>query len=327
MGLLSLFKRQSPPPAEPAPTPDAVSAARTRARRRLIGATVLLGLGIVGFPLLFETQPRPIPVDIPIEVPRKDSLPPLAMPAPMASAPGAVVADGAPADAPRPPAAEAGASGVRPPAPAAAEIVERPDEQGRERQPAAAASAARAGAAAAVVAAAPVVAAVAAAAGASRPAAASAHEAAPKPAPADPAAAKPAASKAAAPAAKPASGASKPAAKPASAASKPAAAKTDNAEAARARALLEGRTPAASAPTAGSARVVVQVGAFTDADKLREARHKVEKLGFKTYTQVVDTDGGKRTRVRVGPFASKAEADKAAARLKGAGLPAAILTL
>ncbi|OYV01821.1 MAG: sporulation protein, partial [Burkholderiales bacterium PBB5] len=95
MGLLSLFKRQSPPPAEPAPTPDAVSAARTRARRRLIGATVLLGLGIVGFPLLFETQPRPIPVDIPIEVPRKDGLPPVAMPAPMASAPGAVVADGA----------------------------------------------------------------------------------------------------------------------------------------------------------------------------------------------------------------------------------------
>ena len=73
--------------------------------------------------------------------------------------------------------------------------------------------------------------------------------------------------------------------------------------------------------------MVVQVGAYTDADKLREARQKVERLGLKTYTQVIEADGGKRTRVRVGPFASRAEADAAAARLKAAGLPVAILTL
>jgi len=71
----------------------------------------------------------------------------------------------------------------------------------------------------------------------------------------------------------------------------------------------------------------VQVGAFADPAKLAEARHKLEKLGLKTYTQVVTADGAKRTRVRVGPFATKAEADKAAARIKAAGLPAAILTL
>ncbi len=45
-----------------------VEAARTRARRRLIGALVLLVAGVIGFPLLFETQPRPLPVDTPIEV-------------------------------------------------------------------------------------------------------------------------------------------------------------------------------------------------------------------------------------------------------------------
>ncbi|MEO7854874.1 MAG: SPOR domain-containing protein, partial [Rubrivivax sp.] len=44
-----------------------VLAARTRARRRLIGAVVLLGIGIVAFPLIFETQPRPVAVDLPIE--------------------------------------------------------------------------------------------------------------------------------------------------------------------------------------------------------------------------------------------------------------------
>ena len=53
-------------------TSAAVEAARTRARRRLIGAGVLLLAGVIGFPLLFETQPRPLPVDTPIEVRPRD---------------------------------------------------------------------------------------------------------------------------------------------------------------------------------------------------------------------------------------------------------------
>jgi DedD protein len=72
---------------------------------------------------------------------------------------------------------------------------------------------------------------------------------------------------------------------------------------------------------------VVQVGAFSDARTLREARQKVEGLGLKTYTQVIDTAAGQRTRVRVGPFASRADAEAAAKTIKGGGLPAAILTL
>ena len=87
------------------------------------------------------------------------------------------------------------------------------------------------------------------------------------------------------------------------------------------------RCAASSAASAASARVVVQVGAYTDADKLHDARKKLEGLGFKTYTQVVEGAGAKRTRVRVGPFATRAEADKAAARIKASGLPVAILTL
>jgi DedD protein len=72
---------------------------------------------------------------------------------------------------------------------------------------------------------------------------------------------------------------------------------------------------------------VVQVGAYTDAATLRAARAKVEKLGLKTYTQVIEGDAGKRTRVRLGPYATRAEADAAAAKLKGAGLPANVLAL
>ena len=72
---------------------------------------------------------------------------------------------------------------------------------------------------------------------------------------------------------------------------------------------------------------MVQAGAYTDSATLREARQKVEKLGLKTYTQVIESDAGSRTRVRVGPFDSREEADKAAARIKSAGLAANVLTL
>ncbi len=81
MGLLSFFKREDKPSgAGSSEAGDAVREARTRARRRLIGAVVLLVIGVIGFPLVFETRPRPIPVDIPIEIPRKDVAAPLPMP-------------------------------------------------------------------------------------------------------------------------------------------------------------------------------------------------------------------------------------------------------
>jgi len=80
-------QKRDPAPDKPTIEPaDAVQQARTRARQRLIGAIVLLAIGVIGFPLVFETQPRPIPVDIPIEIPRRDALPPLAMPPPRPAA-------------------------------------------------------------------------------------------------------------------------------------------------------------------------------------------------------------------------------------------------
>ena len=74
-------------------------------------------------------------------------------------------------------------------------------------------------------------------------------------------------------------------------------------------------------------RFVVQVGAYNDAERLKVARQKVEKLGYKSYTQDVDTTTGKRTRVRVGPFATRQEAEAVAVKVKGAGLQANILVL
>ena len=92
----------------------------------------------------------------------------------------------------------------------------------------------------------------------------------------------------------------------------------------KANALLDGKEVAKS-PEA--VRSVVQVGAFADAAKAKEARSKLEHAGLKTYTQEVDTKEGKRIRVRVGPFASKEEADKAAEKIRKLHLPTSVLKL
>ncbi|MBT9458488.1 MAG: SPOR domain-containing protein [Burkholderiaceae bacterium] len=255
MGLLSIFKRNSEGREAPAAKPvtdaaDAVQQLRVRARRRLIGAAVLVAIGIIGFPLVFETQPRPIPVDLPIEIPRKEAAAPLPMPA-----------------APQPVASEAIAK--------PAIITETRD--GEE---------------------APLVA-------KSEPAAPTVEKAASKPAP-------------------------KLADKVADKVADKAVEKAKPAEAARVQALLEGKAAASAADKKASdaaGRFIVQVGAFGEANAAREARLKVEKLGLKTYTQVIESAEGKRTRVRVGPFATREEADKASGRIRAAGLPAAILTL
>ncbi len=248
MGLLSLFQRGNLPAPGAAEAGDPVQIARVRARRRLIGATVLVIAGVIGFPLVFETQPRPVPLDIPIEIPRRDVAAPLVLPAA------------------RTPATQAASGQVT--APREEIVTETRAEAGKPVPPPTAASH-------------------------PKPAAApSLPEAAP---------AKPVAQ-----------------ARPASAA--------QAADSSRAQALLEGRPeerkPAAKADDtkAATGRFIVQVGAYADAAAAREMRAKVEKLDLKTYTQVVETSSGSRTRVRVGPFASREEADKALAKVRGAGL-------
>jgi DedD protein len=229
--------------------PESVEAIRTRARHRLIGAAVLVLIAVIGFPVLFDTQPRPIAVDIPIQIPDRNKAKPLTAPAPAA--------------APSPTAVSGPVTPASTPVKAAAASPEKP-----------AASSAVASAAT----------------------------------PAEPApAAKPEAQAAAKPA---------PAAKPE--------AQADNG--AKARAILEGK-PVQVAAATDAGRYVVQVGAFADATKAREARLKVERAGLKTYTQVAETSEGKRTRVRVGPFGTRAEAAQAADKIKGLDLPAAILSL
>jgi DedD protein len=177
---------------------ESVDAMRRRARHRLIGASVLVILGVVGFPLLFDTQPRPVSVDIAVDIPDRANSKPLV-------------------DTSKQKPLSAGAG------------LDAKEEVVTESKPEVKAEA-------------------------------------------------------------------KPDAKP-----------SDSKDT--------------------GARFVVQVGAFSDEAKVREVRAKVEKEGIKTYTNIAQTKEGARTRVRVGPFTSRDEADKVARKIKQLQLQPQVLTL
>ncbi len=259
MGLFSIFKRKAdakPGAVAAGPTPGGVQQARTRARQRLVGAVVLVAVGVIAFPLVFESQPRPLPVDIPISIPSKDGAPALVMPSAR----------------PLPPVVEA----VSPPAKPAAEAVKL--ETGT----------------------------------------------APAPVPVEP----PPAPKASAPAvaAPEPVEAPKKASAPTSAMT-PSPAAAAGVDAARAKALLEGKPVAVKEVAKEGARFVVQVGAFAEAAAAQDTRARLEKLGLKTFTQVTETATGNRTRVRLGPFATREEAERVLAKTKAAGVNGVVLTL
>ena len=193
---------------------QSVEALRRRARHRLIGASVLVLVAVVGFPLLFDTQPRPVSVDIAVVIPDRATSKPLVA------------------------------------SPAASKVVPLSAGSGLD----------------------------------------------PKEEVVD---------------------LSKSSVKPDS--------KIDD--------KLESKTEASAPKPAASeskdtlTRFVVQVGAFSDEAKARDVRAKLEKAGFKTYTHVADTKEGKRTRVRVGPFGTRDEADKVAQKIKQLQLQPAVLSL
>lgn len=213
------FRKGGDEQTAPAAQPESVEVLRRRAKNRLIGSAILVLIGVIGFPLLVDKQPRPVSVELPIEIPDKNKVLPLAAPPAPAAAESL------------PPAPSATASGV----------VTQAESAPAEK-----------------------------------------------------------------PAAKPEPRATKPEVK---AEAKPEAKKTE--------------TP----KPATDSRYVVQVGSFAEETRAREARAKLERAGLKNYTQAVETKEGKRIRVRAGPFASKAEAERAAEKIKKLDLPASVLSL
>lgn len=66
----------------------------------------------------------------------------------------------------------------------------------------------------------------------------------------------------------------------------------------------------ATPPAAAKVGFAVQVGAFGDATEAGAMREKLRAAGFTAFTETVDTDKGKLTRVRVGPVLDRAAADQ-----------------
>jgi len=231
---------------------ESVEVIRKRARHRLMGSVVLVLGAVVGLPLLFDSQPRPVAIDTPIVIPDRNQTSPLSATAGSAKtgaikeglAQDQVIAAGQTGAAKS---AVTNSAGLDP-----HEEVVTKDSKAEVRQ---------------------------------EPKPELKAEAKPEP-------------------------------------------KSENnpdpKEAAKAKALLDGK----EAPKAGDAvRSVVQVGAYADLAKAKEARAKLESAGFKTYTQEIDTKDGKRIRVRVGPFATKEEADKTAEKIRKLNLQTSVLKL
>ncbi len=251
------FRKDGAEPAAPAPAAESLDTMRKRARHRLMGAAALVLVGVIGFPLLFDSQPRPIDVNIAINIPEKNKA------APLAASPAVVATSQTQAPPPKPEPVEKETL-VNPAPSQKAGVVAA---LGNPENAAAAKTSTQA----------PTM-------GDAKPD----SKTEPKPV-------------------------AKPEPKPTT-------------EAAKAQTLLEGKEPVAATSTPGL-RYVVQVGAFAESQKAHDARQTLEKAGLKTYTQVIGSSDSKRTRVRVGPFANRAEADKAAEKIKSLNLPAAVLTL
>ena len=85
--------------------------------------------------------------------------------------------------------------------------------------------------------------------------------------------------------------------------------------------------PGVPAPAVSrSGRYFVQVGAFGSGDAARKLVAQLEADGYATQVAPVTRGGKTLHRVRVGPAASRADAQQLAERLKSRGLPATLVT-
>ena len=239
---------------------ESVEVIRKRARHRLMGSVVLVLGAVVGLPLLFDSQPRPVAIDTPIVIPDRNQISPLSATA--GSAKTGAIKEGLAQDQ----VIAAGQTGAAKSAVTNSAGLD-PHEEVVPKD--------------------------------SKPEAKAEAKLEPK-------------------SELKAEAKSEPKSEPKSE-NKP-----DAKEAAKAKALLDGK----EAPNSGDAvRSVVQVGAYADLAKAKEARAKLESAGFKTYTQEIDTKDGKRIRVRVGPFATKEEAEKTAEKIRKLNLQTSVLKL
>lgn len=100
----------------------------------------------------------------------------------------------------------------------------------------------------------------------------------------------------------------------------------DVSEESRARDILEGKTTAATAGAAPkNGRYLLQAAALGSEAAARELTERLKKAGFAPFTERADTKEGVRYRVRLGPYATRDEAERARARLRALGVNASVV--
>lgn len=265
---------------------DPVLPEKKRARRRLVGAIALVLAVVIGLPMVLDSEPKPLPDDVTIELPSKDKP---AAPVRGTSAPGSV-----PVPSPTPKAAATDAAHV------ANVAALDPKEEFIQLPPTP-----KAAAPVAVVPAAPPV-------KKPEPVAAKSESAPVKPK-----------SEPVKPKAEPVKStasekiAEKSGEKAAEKSAEKAAEKS--ADSARAKTILE------AGNDSKSTKYTVQVAALASSEKVNELRGKLKGAGISSYTQKIATDSGERIRIRIGPLNSREEADKVRAKLASLGLSGTVV--
>ena len=82
--------------------------------------------------------------------------------------------------------------------------------------------------------------------------------------------------------------------------------------------------PKADKP-APKGKFYVQVGVFSNPSKVEQLQTKLSENALKSSTEMIDTPKGTKTRLRVGMFSSRADAEAALLKVKALGLTDAVI--
>jgi len=285
---------------------ESLEALRKRVKHRLIGSGVLVLIAVIGFPLVFDTQPRPVGLDIPIDIPDKSKTAVNVAPAPLKSDKKSALVDKNSDQGVSTSNSQVSNKG--------SDLTTGSSEPKSSPSNPVTATAAIVGSQ-----------------GAAAPQAVS-SAASPATAPPPVPLSVPAPSKTSV---GPSSG-------PNANSTPPSRSSDLKNTPVNARAALDAKEeivptaktqPSNNKSTASEApavqkedRFVIQVGAYSDEQKVKEIREKLEKAGLHTYTQVVEKDG-RKIRIRIGPFTSKEDANRQLQKVKSLNLQPNLLTL
>lgn len=82
----------------------------------------------------------------------------------------------------------------------------------------------------------------------------------------------------------------------------------------------------AKSVTQSSGSFTIQVGAYSDAAKVKQLQAKLKAAGFNSRTEKISTPKGENIRLRVGKFASRQDAADALIKINAAGLSGMVMS-